>query len=94
MLAVSNDRLALNSRLGIFWELNDYLDEYDNLVLSDPVVTAVATEQPSPERAPPPQVIGTENGGAEVVSTPEPSLMLGLMTLGGFMLGSRKKAKA
>ncbi len=40
------------------------------------------------------QVTATENGGAEVVSTPEPSLMLGFMTLGGFMLGSRKKAKA
>jgi hypothetical protein len=32
--------------------------------------------------------------GAEMVSVPEPSLILGLITLGGFMLGSRKKAKA
>lgn len=32
--------------------------------------------------------------GADMVSVPEPSLILGLIAVGGFMLGSRKKAKA
>ncbi len=93
LLDLSNDQFLLRSILG-GWVLNAPGDEYDNLVSSDPIVTAVPTEQPSPEPAAPPQVIGTENGGAEVISTPEPSLMLGFMTLGGLMLGSRKKAKA
>ena len=34
------------------------------------------------------------DGGGEVEATPEPTLTLGLITLGGLMLGSRKKEKA
>ncbi|MDY7007976.1 MAG: PEP-CTERM sorting domain-containing protein [Cyanobacteriota bacterium] len=40
----------------------------------------------------PPEIVTGD--AAEMVSTPEPSLILGLIALGGLMLGSRKKAKA
>jgi len=40
-------------------------------------------------------ISGVEPGdGAEMVSVPEPSLILGFITVGGLMLGGRKKAKA
>jgi hypothetical protein len=38
--------------------------------------------------------VGSAEDAAEVVSIPEPSLILGFITVGGLMLGSRKKAKA
>jgi len=87
---VSNDRFSLFHI--ITTTLNDNLNEYDNSVYLDAVVAAA--EQPSPEPAAPAQAIGTEIGGAETASVPEPSLIVGFIALGGFMLGSRKKAKA
>jgi hypothetical protein len=40
-------------------------------------------------------ISGVEPGDAtEMVSVPEPSLIVGVIAVGGLMLGSRKKAKA
>lgn len=90
---VSNDRFSLfhDGAFG-FSVLGDNLNEYDNSVVFDPVVAAA--ELPSPEPAVLPQVIETESVATEMVSVPEPSLIVGFIALGGFMLGSRKKAKA
>ncbi len=56
---------------------------------SDNSVSSPTGEEPGPG------VGGVGPGdGAEMASTPEPSLILGFITLGGFMLGSRKKEKA
>ena len=49
-----------------------------------------------PLQPPPPitQSLPPSPGKSPLVSTPEPSLILGFITLGGLMLGSRKKEKA
>jgi hypothetical protein len=94
-LDVSNDRFSLFHDGDMeFSVLDDFLNEYGKGVIFDPVVAAATMEQPSPAPAVPPQAIGTEIGGAETASVPEPSLILGFITVGGLMLGSRKKAKA
>ncbi|RMH77971.1 MAG: PEP-CTERM sorting domain-containing protein [Cyanobacteria bacterium J007] len=94
-LQVSNDRFLL-AREGAFRFsiLNDFEDTYDKVSFSNPVATAVVAEPSSPDPAAPPQVIGTEIVATEMASVPEPSLILGFITVGGFMVGSRKKAKA
>ncbi|MDJ1179638.1 PEP-CTERM sorting domain-containing protein [Roseofilum sp. BLCC_M91] len=94
LLSVSSDRFNLFRDFGLFSTLNDFENTYDNISFSDPVVAAVVAEQPSPAPAVPPQAIETEIEGTEMVSVPEPSLILGFITVGGLMLGSRKKAKA
>ncbi|OAB56175.1 hypothetical protein AY600_01930 [Phormidium willei BDU 130791] len=93
-LQVSNDRFNLDSVYPGLLILSDFENTYDNISFSNPVATAVVAEPSSPEPAAPPQVIGTEIVATEMVSVPEPSLIVGFIALGGFMLGSRKKAKA
>jgi hypothetical protein len=54
-MMVSNDRFSLLDEPVRGWSiLNDILNEYDKMFFFEPVVAAVATEQPSPEPTAPP----------------------------------------
>lgn len=80
-LSVSNDRFGLDSFIpGVAWLLRDSLGDYNNIVFSAPVVTAVATEQPSFEQV-----------ATEPQAVPEPSTILGSLTVLGVGTLMKKK---